>query len=83
MERNNLFEVIEEGIPSGRVRKVGDGSRARPRNNGGEEDAYENCTAHTIHHQDNGKNANNFNDYYEYVNLSMEDRQNAPSSEDT
>lgn len=60
MERNNLFEIIEEIIPGGRVRKVGDGSRAGPWNNGGEEDAYEEGTAHAIHHQENGEDAEYF-----------------------
>ena len=57
MEGNNLFEVIKEGIPGGRVRKVGDRSRAWPRNNGGEEDADEDCAAHAVHHQENSENA--------------------------
>ena len=81
MERNNLFKVVEEGIPGGSMRKVGDGSRARPRNNGGEEDANEDCTAHAIHHQENGENAINLGDYCECTNPSV--WQNAPSGEDT
>ena len=81
MERNNLFEEIEEGIPGSGVRKVGDGSRARPRNNGGEEDADEDCTAYTIHHQENGENTINLGNYCECINPSV--GQNAPSGEDT
>jgi len=74
MECNNLFKEVEEGIPGGGVRKVRDGSRARPRNNGSEEDADEYCTTHAIHHQENGEDTEFLDKYCECVNPSMQER---------
>jgi len=73
VECNNLFEIVEEGIAGGVVRKVGDGSRARPRNNGSEEDTDEDCTPHAVHHQENGEDTKNLGNYCEFVNPSMQE----------
>ena len=63
VECDDLFKIVEESISGGVVRKVGYGSRARPRNNGSEEDADEDCTTHAVHHQENGEDTENLSNF--------------------
>ena len=51
-ECNNLFEEIKGSITSICVREVGDRGRARPGDDGSQEDANENGTPHAIQHQE-------------------------------
>ena len=55
-ERDDLLEEVESSIAGLGVREVGDGCRARPRDDRGEEDADEEGTLDTVEHQEDREN---------------------------
>jgi hypothetical protein len=55
MESDDLLEKVKGGITRGRVREICHRRRPRPRYDGGEEDPDQDSTAHTVHHENQGK----------------------------
>ena len=56
-ERDDPLEEVEQGITGVRVREVGNGRRAWPGDDRGEEDADEESALDAVQHEEHGENA--------------------------